>query len=94
MLKLLLLLALGAIGLWWARRWLRGPGTGARAMTLDEARALLGVGPADGPEAIRQAYRARMATAHPDRGGAHGDAARLNAARDMALMAAQERTGS
>ena len=50
-----------------------------------EARAILGVGlNADAAE-IRAAFRARMAQAHPDRGGAHADAARLTAARDRLL---------
>lgn len=50
-----------------------------------EARAILGVGEnATAPE-IRAAYRARMAQAHPDRGGSHNEAARLTAARDRLL---------
>lgn len=51
----------------------------------DEARRVLGVG-ANATEAeIRSAYRARMAKAHPDRGGGHAEAARLTAARDRLL---------
>jgi hypothetical protein len=50
-----------------------------------EARAILGVGPAATEAEIRQAYREKMARAHPDRGGRHADAARLTAARDFLL---------
>ncbi|HYD87937.1 MAG TPA: J domain-containing protein [Vitreimonas sp.] len=49
------------------------------------ARALLGVGPHATESEIRRAYRAKMARAHPDRGGAHNEAARLTAARDRLL---------
>jgi hypothetical protein len=50
-----------------------------------EARRALGVGPHATHDEIRAAYRARMAQAHPDRGGAHNEAARLTAARDRLL---------
>ena len=54
-------------------------------MSVEEARALLGV-PADADEAtIRSAWRRLMARAHPDQGGTGGLAARLNAARDRLL---------
>jgi hypothetical protein len=49
------------------------------------ARRVLDVGPAATPEEIRRAYRAKMAQAHPDRGGSHNEAARLTAARDRLL---------
>jgi hypothetical protein len=51
----------------------------------DEARRILGVGPEATPAEIRRAYRSKMASAHPDRGGAHEQAARLTAARDRLL---------
>jgi hypothetical protein len=54
---------------------------------LEEARALLGLGPTATAEDIRAAHRRRIASAHPDRGGAPGEAARLNAARDRLLKA-------
>ncbi|WP_448578955.1 J domain-containing protein [Thermaurantiacus sp.] len=92
MLKFLILLAVILGVIWWARGWLRARSAGEPAMSLDEARAILGVGPADGPEAIRRAHRALMAVAHPDRGGAHGEAARVNAARDVALAASGKGT--
>ena len=49
------------------------------------ARRALDVGPNATPEEIRRAYRAKMAQAHPDRGGSHNEAARLTAARDRLL---------
>lgn len=50
-----------------------------------EARRVLGVGADAGEAEIRQAYRDKMARAHPDRGGSHDRAARLTAARDRLL---------
>lgn len=50
-----------------------------------EARAILGVGPRATESEIRSAYRAKIAQAHPDRGGGHAEAARLTAARDRLL---------
>jgi hypothetical protein len=50
-----------------------------------EARAILGVGPTATASEIRAAHRAQMAQAHPDRGGSHAQAARINAARDRLL---------
>jgi hypothetical protein len=49
------------------------------------ARAVLGLGRGATVADIRRAYRVRIARAHPDRGGAHADAARLTAARDHLL---------
>jgi len=49
------------------------------------ARAVLGVGPNATAAEIKAAFRAKMATAHPDRGGAHDAAAKLVAARDRLL---------
>jgi hypothetical protein len=56
-----------------------------RDMPVEEARALLGLGPTATAEDIRAAHRRRIADAHPDRGGAPDEAARLNAARDLLL---------
>jgi hypothetical protein len=50
-----------------------------------EARALLGVAPTATSSEIRAAYRAKMARAHPDKGGSNAEAARLTAARDRLL---------
>ena len=49
------------------------------------ARAILGVSAEAGDAEIRRAYRAKMAKAHPDQGGAHADAAAITAARDLLL---------
>lgn len=49
------------------------------------ARALLGVTTTATAAEIRAAYRAKIAHAHPDRGGKHAEAARLTAARDRLL---------
>lgn len=56
-----------------------------RGMSAEEARALLGVMETASEADIRAAYRSRIATAHPDRGGTAEAAARLNAARDLLL---------
>ena len=56
-----------------------------RGMSLEEARAVLGVGAGASEADIRAAYRARISAAHPDRGGTGDAAARLNAARDVLL---------
>jgi len=75
--------ALAAAAIWfWAAP---SPATARMPMAESEARRVLGVGPQAGPEEIRAAYRARMARAHPDRGGSTQEAARLNAARDVLL---------
>jgi DnaJ domain len=63
----------------------RAPAAEQGAAAEAEARALLGVGPDATESEIRQAYREKIARAHPDRGGAHTDAARLSAARDTLL---------
>jgi hypothetical protein len=86
-------LALGALAAlawsFWPRiaASIRTPTSNPTAESREEAdaRAILGVG-ANATEAeIRAAYRAKMASAHPDRGGRHADAARLTAARDRLL---------
>jgi len=52
----------------------------------DQAAAtLLGVTLQSTESDIRAAYRAKMAHAHPDRGGSNSEAARLTAARDRLL---------
>lgn len=59
----------------------RVAGAGAAA----RARALLGVGADADARAVRAAYRARAAVAHPDRGGDPEAMKALSAARDLLL---------
>ncbi len=54
-------------------------------MSLEEARSILGVGPAATRDEIRAAYTRLMRSVHPDKGGTTGLAAQLNAARDRLL---------
>ncbi len=49
------------------------------------ARSILGLHRGASESDIRRAYRAKMAKAHPDRGGSNAEAARLTAARDRLL---------
>ncbi len=60
---------------------------GARggAMSEEEARAVLGVGPAAAAEEIRDAYHRLMKKLHPDQGGSTYLASQLNAAKDILL---------
>jgi CysZ protein len=60
-------------------------------LSLDEARAVLGVTPDADIEAIRAAHRRIVAQVHPDKGGTAELTARVNAARD-ALLKALDRT--
>lgn len=70
--------------LFWIRRGAqRSPPAPDR--TDADARAVLGVSATATEDEIRRAYREKMANAHPDRGGAHDQAARLTAARDHLL---------
>jgi hypothetical protein len=80
-------IGLGLVGAWlalaarWPRPWTR-PAPAAEAMSLAEARAILGVGPQADEAEIRAAYTRLMRRAHPDQGGTSGLAAQVNAARD------------
>lgn len=55
------------------------------AMSLDEARSILGVGPEATHAEVKAAYTRLMRMAHPDKGGTTGLATQLNAARDRLL---------
>jgi hypothetical protein len=83
---------LALFGGWLALSTRRPPGAppqarppAAGSMSAQEARAILGVGPAATPEEIRAAYTRLMRSVHPDKGGTPGLAAQLNAARDRLL---------
>lgn len=82
--QIAILFAAAAALAWWIMNQ-RQPAPTALNLDEAEARALLGVGPEATSAEIRAAYRAKMATAHPDRGGTHERAARLTAARDRLL---------
>ncbi|AFU97980.1 aconitate hydratase 2 [Simiduia agarivorans] len=58
---------------------------GADNMTLAEARTLLGVDETADKKTIVYAHRKMMQKFHPDRGGSHELAARINAAKDKLL---------
>jgi hypothetical protein len=92
--------ALGAMGMWLASSTRRYPRATVRptaraqpqqpppprsGMSLSEARSILGVDDAATAADIRSAYKRLMQRVHPDRGGAPGLAAQLNAARDRLL---------
>ena len=54
-------------------------------MSLEEARAILGVAPGATAAQVRAAHKRLIRMAHPDKGGTSGLAAQLNAARDRLL---------
>ena len=58
----------------------------APSLPIEEARALLGVGPEASLEDIRSAHRRLIARVHPDAGGSAELANRVNAARDTLIM--------
>jgi hypothetical protein len=66
-------------------RWPRAVRPSAVGMSLEEARAMLGVGPQATAADIQAAYSRLIQRVHPDRGGAVGLAIQLNMARDRLL---------
>ena len=81
----LLLLGLILLGsLRWPRARVAKAASG-NGLSLVQARAALGVRAGATAEEIRAAHGRLIRTAHPDRGGAPGLAAQLNAARDLLL---------
>jgi hypothetical protein len=84
--------AVMASSLLWAA-WRRKPrAAAAPVMATDEARRLLGVGPAATLVEIREAHRRLMARVHPDTGGSAELATRVNAARDALVAEMNRRT--
>jgi hypothetical protein len=82
-----LLLAVIGLLLALSARWPRAVRTppASAGMSLEEARAMLGVGPQANAAEIRAAYARLMRRAHPDQGGSTGLATQLNLARDRLL---------
>lgn len=64
---------------------------GRRAMTIEEARAVLGVGKNADASEIRAAYRKLITQLHPDKGGTDYLAAQINEARMLLLASAAPR---
>lgn len=60
-------------------------GGSGRAMTREEAYAILGLEPGADDQAVKAAHRHLMASFHPDRGGSDYLAALINRARDCLL---------
>jgi hypothetical protein len=89
--ELSLALLVMSTALLFAARSQRGLGVGPGAskpngaLSLQEARDLLGVAAGASASDIRAAHARLMRLAHPDRGGTSGLAAQLNAARDRLL---------
>ena len=82
-------LILVGLSAWLGRRarqsYQAGRQTVDSAMSLEEARRLLGVTANADRSDIERAYRNRMRGAHPDQGGTNAQAAQINAARDRLL---------
>jgi hypothetical protein len=81
---------LASAGLWLftsASRPVRRQAAAPASAGMDRAQAasMLGVGVGAGRDEIEAAYRRLMLRVHPDKGGAPGLAAQLNAARDALL---------
>lgn len=80
---------LAAVLLYILWRWLqpkpRPPAAPLSRLGESEARAILGVDAAAGPEEIRAAHRRLVSALHPDRGGSEELTRRINLARDTLL---------
>jgi hypothetical protein len=63
----------------------QAPNSNAGNLTTQEAEAILGLTPPYDRAAVIAAHRKLMQRHHPDRGGNHEFAARLNAAKDQIL---------
>ena len=65
-----------------------GGGAGQSAMTLEEAREILGLGPDPSRDEIIAAHRRLMLKVHPDKGGSNYLAQQLNEAKRVLLKSA------
>ncbi|HKT14510.1 MAG TPA: molecular chaperone DnaJ [Allosphingosinicella sp.] len=70
----------------------RRPSRKPPAMPVEDARALLGLGPEADLAAIRAAHRRLIARVHPDAGGSAELANRVNVARDTLIAELNRRT--
>ena len=89
--RLLMGAAAAAIGLGWY--YYAGGKAGPNALNRPLARAarLLDVPPDAASDVVWQAWRHKMASAHPDAGGSDDQAKALTAARDLLVAAAEKR---
>jgi DnaJ homolog subfamily C member 19 len=82
-----LLIAAALLYILW--RWLqpkkKAPAAPPPRLGESEARAILGVDAAAGPDEIRAAHRRLVSALHPDRGGSAELTRRINLARDTLL---------
>jgi hypothetical protein len=80
-------IVLAVVGLYFAGITRKPPPRAAptAAMSVDEARRILGVEATATRKEIQAAYTRLMRLAHPDKGGTAGLAAQLNAARERLL---------
>ncbi|MDO9488904.1 MAG: DnaJ domain-containing protein [Sphingomonadaceae bacterium] len=84
MIKFLILVGLAIV----AYLYFTGQLTKKRSgLSLDEARAVLGVTATADIEEVRAAHRRIVSQVHPDKGGTAELTARVNAARDVLLKA-------
>jgi hypothetical protein len=89
--RLLMGAAAAAIGIGW---WVYSGGkAGAKSVDRPVAKAarLLEVPPDAASDVVWQAWRQKMASAHPDAGGSDDQAKALTAARDLLVAAAEKR---
>jgi len=63
----------------------RGAGSAGSDLSVEEAYAILGLGPDATPDQIREAHRRLMIRLHPDHGGSDYLATQINRARDVLL---------
>ena len=88
MIRFLILLALAVLGYLYFTGQLTPRRSG---MSLEEARALLGVPTDADANTVRAAHRRIVAQVHPDKGGTAELTSRVNTARDVLLAALNRR---